>query len=185
MNCETYLSILETLHVEELAYGGAHDHAAICRDCDRVTRVVVERERNMRMAYGDLYVPGSAEQIAARAIVTSRRRTVALYYRIGLGVATAATILFMIMSRQTTGLLPIATVSETFRLQCLSPEQAAEVLRPHIPPTVSLVIRPNSQLGLIKIGASPEEMEHVRSVLDRYDTPAVSQCAVKVTVPKP
>jgi hypothetical protein len=185
MNCETYLSMLATLPVEELAYGGARDHAARCRDCDRVTRVVVERERNMRLAYGDLYAPGSAEQIAARAIVTSRRRTVALYYRIGLAVAAAATVLFILASRQTAGPLPMATVSETFRLQCLSPEQAAEVLRPHIPPTVSLLIRPNSQLGIIKIGASPEEMEHVRSVLDRYDTPAMSHCAVQVTVPNP
>ena len=48
MNCDTYLSMLETLPVEELAYGGAREHAANCRDCDRVTRVVAERERNMR-----------------------------------------------------------------------------------------------------------------------------------------
>ena len=50
MNCDTYLAMLETLPVEELAYGSAHDHAAGCRECDRITRVVAERERNMRMA---------------------------------------------------------------------------------------------------------------------------------------
>ena len=182
MNCENYLSMLATLPVEELAYGAARDHAARCRECDRITRVVAERERNMLMAFGDLYLSVPAGQIAARAVVMARRRTVALYYRIGLGVATAATILYMIMSRRTPA--PSPSVSETFRLQCLSPDQAMEVLRPHIPPTVSVSSRANSPLGIIRVAASPEEMERVRSVLARYDTPTASQCGVQLTVPK-
>lgn len=69
------------------------------------------------------------------------------------------------------------------RLQCLSPEQAAEVLRPHIQTTGRVSFRANSPVGIITVEASPEEMEAARSLLERYDSPAESQCAVQVTVP--
>ncbi|HTE47343.1 MAG TPA: hypothetical protein VK636_18980 [Gemmatimonadaceae bacterium] len=182
MTCDTYLSMLATLPVEELAYDDARRHAANCADCDRVTRVVVERERNMLMAFGELYPPVPAGPIAARAIVLSRRRRVALYYRIGLGIAAAASILFLIASRQKI-VAPTGRVSETFRLQCLSPGQAAEVLRPVRSPNVSVSIREKSPLGIITVAGSPVEMKHVRAVLERYDTPSESECGVQLSVP--
>ena len=183
MNCDEYLSMLATLPVEELAYGSARDHAARCRECDRVTRVVVERERNMLLAFGDLQSSVPAAHISASALATSRRRTIALYYKIGLGMAMVATIFYMWVMRRA----PVpatARVSETFRLQCLSPEQAAEILRPLMTETLSIVIRSNSDLGVIRVEASPEEMVTARSVVDRYDSAAESQCAVRVTVPR-
>jgi hypothetical protein len=183
MNCDDYLSMLATLPVEELAYGRARDHAARCRDCERVTRVVAERERNMLMAFDDLHPSVSAAQTAARARTMSRRRTVALYRRIGFGITTVATVLYIVMSRMSPTPHPSATVSETFPLQCLSPEQAAEILRPHVQGAF-ISFRANSPLGVIRVEASPEEMAAARSVLDRYDSPAESQCAVQVTVPK-
>ena len=42
------------------------------------------------MAFGELYPSVPAGSIAARALELSRRRRIALYYRIGLGVATVA-----------------------------------------------------------------------------------------------
>jgi hypothetical protein len=175
--------MLATLPVNDLGYDDARDHAANCHDCDRVTRVVAERERNMLMAFSGLYPPVPAGSIATRAIVLSRRRRVSLYYRIGLGVAAAASILVMIGTRRIAP-APSARVSETFRLQCLSPGQAAEVLRPTVSPSVSISIRTNSPLGIIRVAASPEEMGRVRSVLERYDNPTESQCGVQLTVPK-
>jgi hypothetical protein len=186
MNCDAYLSMLATLPIDELAYGRARDHAARCRDCDRVTRVVAERERNMLIAFTDLDLSVPAGQVAARALVTSRRRTVALYYRIGLGVAAVATILYIVTSRQAPSPLPLpsADVRETFRLHCLSPEQAAAVLRQVLPASGRVSFQPDSPLGIIKVEASPEEIEQARSVLERYDTPTESQCAVQLTVPR-
>jgi type II secretory pathway component GspD/PulD (secretin) len=102
----------------------------------------------------------------------------------GLGIAMVATALYMMMSRIAPAPPPTARVSETFRLQCLSPEQAAEVLRPHIQATGLISFQPNSSLGVIKVEASREEMVTARSVLDRYDSPAESQCSVQVTVPR-
>lgn len=179
MNCDTYLSMLETLPVEELAYGAAREHAANCRDCDRVTQVVAERERNLVLAFGGLYPSVQAGSITARALELSRRRRIALYYRIGLSVATVASVLVLITTRR---IAPVR-VSETFRLQCLSPDQAIEVLRTVTSPAVSLSSRDNS-LGVIRIAAPPEEIERVRSVLVRYDNPTESQCGVRITIPQ-
>ena len=100
MNCDTYLSMLATLPIEELGYDDAREHAARCHDCNRVTRVVAERERNMLVAFGELYPSVPAGSIATRAIVLSRRRRIAFYCRLGLGVAAAASILVMIGSRR-------------------------------------------------------------------------------------
>lgn len=184
VNCDDYLSMLATLPVEELAYGGARDHAAKCGDCARTTRVVAERERNMLTAFGDLHQSVAPRHVAERAILLSRRRSVTLYYRIGIAAATVATILVLFLWRLASTPFPATTVSETFRLQCLSPEQAAEVLRPHIQATGRVSFRANSSVGIITVEASPEEMEAARSLLGRYDSPAESQCAVQVTVPQ-
>ena len=164
MTCDTYLSMLATLPIKDLAYGDAREHAANCRDCDRVTRVVAERERTMLMAFDELYPPVPAGPIAARALVMSRRRRIALYYRIGLGVATVASFLFVIMARR---VVPQRAMIETFRLQCLSPDQAIEVLRPIISPAVTVSAPGNSPVATLRVGASPEEIERVRAVLAR------------------
>src|SRR5205085_12440185 len=91
--------LLETLPVEELSYGEARNHAAYCPECNRVTHVVAARERNMIMAYGEAYPSAFAATVAEQAITTARRRRVALFYRIGLGLAAAAVVAFVGMSR--------------------------------------------------------------------------------------
>jgi hypothetical protein len=146
--------------------------------------VVAAREHNMLMAFGDLHSSVPAAQTVASALMRSRRRKVAFYYEIGLGIATVAIVSYMMMSRIASAPPPSSMVSETFQLLCLSPEQAAEVLRPHIQATGRISFRPNSPLGVIKVEASHEDVVTARSVLDRYDSPAESQCAVQVTVPK-
>ena len=184
MNCDDYLSMLATFPVEELAHGPAGEHAAGCRECDRVTRVVAERERNMLMALEGLDSSVPATQTAASALARSRRRRIARYYEMGIGTVMVAAVLFITMSRTDPVPSPGSRVSETFQLQCLSPEQAAEVLRPRIQPTARISFRPSSALGVIKVEASREEIAMARSVLERYDRPAEAQCAVQVTVPK-
>ena len=97
MNCDDYLSMLAKLPVENLAHLHARDHAAGCRDCDRVTRVVIEHERNMLTAFGELDSSVPAAQTASSALVSSRRRRVARYYEMGLGIATVAIALYVTM----------------------------------------------------------------------------------------
>jgi len=191
MTCEDYLSMLETLPVEELAYGAARDHAAQCYDCNRVTRVVAARERNMTLAYAEAYPSASAVTVAERAIVASRRRRVAFYARAALGAAAVVTLLGAITTRR---VLPTPSRTlvqrETFRLQCLSPQQAVQLLNDEIPHAPGLLISaPQPAVGVPAVGVlhiegSPVNVQAVRSVLDRYDTPTRSQCGVQLTLPK-
>jgi len=184
MNCNDYLSMLATLPVDELNYGHAREHTLACRDCDRVTRVVAERERNMLLAYDALHSSAPVERTALRAIEASRRRRVVRYYEIAVGIAMAASLVSFVMVRRVPARVPVATVSETFRLQCLSPDQAAEVLRPYRSSTSSISISSRSTLSIINVRAVPEEMQKLRSVIDRYDNPAQTRCAALVTMPK-
>jgi len=187
MTCEDYLSMLETLPVEELAYGAARDHAAQCYDCNRVTRVVAARERNMTLAYAEAYPSASAVTVAERAIVASRRRRVAFYVRAALGAAAVVTLLGAIVTRRVLPTPSRAVVEqETFNLQCLSPQEAAEMLRQKIPHAAGLSISafPAPQGAWLRVEGSEIEIEAARSILDRFDTPARSQCGVQFILPK-
>jgi hypothetical protein len=181
MNCDDYLSLLETLPVDDLAHGRPREHTVGCHECERVTRLVTERERNMVMAFDDLSFPVAAAQTAATALTASPRRKVAIAYNIGLGVVTGAIVIAVIGSRMLAR-TPISRVTETFRLQCLSPEQASELLRPYVQPTGAIYFR-NPSLGVLNVEAPQAVMAKARSILDRYDNPAQSQCAVQVIVP--
>jgi hypothetical protein len=183
MNCDDYLSMLATLPVEELGYGDARAHAATCRDCDRVTRVVAERERNMMMAFGELYPPMSAPPIAARALEISRRRRIAFYYRVGLGFA-AVLVMFLFIAVRRVVPTPMAGVREAFPLRCLSADQAAEMLKPLVSENTSITARTNAGIGVITVTASQAEMQRVRSLLDAYDNPNAAQCGAQLAVPK-
>ena len=177
MNCDDYLDMLSTLPVEELSYGTAREHAAVCRDCHRVTRVVAERERNMFLAYGDLTSSVPAAGTVANALATSRRRRTALYSKIGLGITALVTVASMALFRTVAPRGAVATVRESFQLHCLSAEQAGELLRPQMGPSGMISFRPAPEANVVNIEARPDEMAAVRSILDRFDNPAQSQCS--------
>ena len=108
-------------------------------------------------------------------------RRVTVYNRIGIALVTAVMGVYLLVSRST----PTTTaVKETFRLQCLSPEQAGEIVRPYMGVSGQIIIGPTPSLGLITLGGSREQMSTVRSVLERYDNPGQSQCAVQVRIPR-
>jgi len=173
MTCETYLSMLETLPVNELAYGDAADHAANCRDCDRVTRVVAERERNMLLAYGTISPPAPTGLLAAHALELSRRRRIASYYRFALAIAAVVAVLGFIMMGRVRPTIARAEVSFV-RLQCLSGEQAVEILqRSNLQDAVSSVRADGS---LLRIVTSRAETARIRDFLRVYDNSDMSRC---------
>lgn len=184
MTCDDYLSMLETLPVQELAYGEAREHAAYCADCNRVTRVVAARERNMTLAYESAYPSASAVTVAERAIVTARRQRLAFYYRAALGVAAAAVIaLFVVTRRMPAHAAAGVALLEKFNLQCLSPEQAGELLRQGIPDAERVVLRARPPLAVIEVGGSDEQIRVARSIIDRFDNSGGAKCLAQVIVP--
>src|SRR3569833_1098327 len=172
MNCDNYLAMLETLPVEELTHGDAREHAAVCRDCNRVTRVVAERERNMIMAYGDLIPSMHSTDVAMSAITTARRRRLAFFYKAGLAVAGSAAVGVIASSR----LLPHRNASlayERFALRCLSTGRAVRLLRSYVPGLVDSRIRGYEPEGILEVAVDRRTMQTVKSVLDQYDNACV------------
>lgn len=177
MTCDDYLSMLETLPVGDLNYGEAREHVATCRDCNRVTRVVAERERNMIGAYGELYPSAAAATVAEQAIVTSRRRKVALFYRMSLAVAAVAAVLFIAISRIRPVPVPrlrMMMMDQTFMLSCLAPEDAAAMLRSTVSRSTMMTIPPYTRA--LHVVAPRPDMMRVRSLLRELDSHASGRC---------
>ncbi len=187
MTCDDYLSMLETLPVQELAYGEARDHAAYCPDCNRVTRVVAARERNMMMAYESAYPSASAATVVDRAIATARRQRIAFYYRAALGLAALVVIALFVVNRRIPAdvVANAAPFHERFSLQCLSADQAAELVRREVPNSERIVIRSRPRVAVIEVGGSVEEVRVARSVIDHFDNAGRAKCAAEVVVPVP
>lgn len=175
MTCDDYLAMLETLPVEELTHGEAREHAAICHDCNRVTRVVAERERNMLMAYGDVTPSAFPSDVAMSAIAVARRRRVAFLYKAALGIAALLTVGFIGAMRVVPhGHSPL--MRERFAMHCLSSNGAERLLRSDIPALRNSRIRVFEREGMVEVEAVPRTMRQVRSALDRYN----DQCVVAV-----
>ena len=181
MNCDDYLAMLATLPVEELAYGDARTHAATCRDCDRVTRVVAERERNMMLAFGELYPVAPARPMTAGILEIARRRRIAFFYRMGLVLAAVVAVFAFIAMRRLT---PVRAVNaDTFPLRCLSADQAIEMLRGSLSAEANISTRPNWAVAIVDVRGPNEDLQRARSLLDRYDNADASKCRVQVDVP--
>ena len=184
MTCDDYLAMLETLPLDELNYGAAREHTALCHDCNRVTRVVAERERSMILAFGDVRSSMAASDVAQGAVALARRRRVASYYKIGLAFAAVATVVAVMVARVAPAPARAPVAREVFALQCMSPDQAAALIRIHVRDEKRVSIRIRPPLGVIDVAAPSIEMLQVRALIDRYDNASQTQCKVQVSVPR-
>jgi hypothetical protein len=182
MTCDDYLAMLETLPVEELMHGEAREHAAVCHDCNRVTRVVAERERNMIMAYGDVVPSAISADVALSAIATARRRRLAFFYKIGLAVAGVAAVGVIGVFRLVPHRNP-SFVRERFALRCLSTGRAVRLLRSNVPGVAEARIRAFEPDGILEVAADPVMIHAMRSTLDRYDIQCIEPAMVVPRAP--
>lgn len=189
MTCEDYLSMLETLPVQELTYGEAREHVACCAECNRVTRVVAARERNMTLAYSEAYPSASAVTVAERAIATARRRRIAFFYKAGLGAVTAVALAFWVMRQ---GVVPDggrARYAARIPLQCVSAEVAVEFLRREMASDSILVRAGTSRLAVLDVvSSSAQELRRAQVAIDRFERSLRSQnpaaCDAEVVLPR-
>lgn len=190
MTCDDYLAMLETLPVEELMYGGARDHAAGCHDCNRVTRVVAERERNMVLALDDMSPSIAPGSVAREALEIARRRRIVSYLRASLGVMAAAAVVLVVASRRLIPAaviwppapqpapLPVPRVSETILLKCLMPEAAAITLQRDAPQR-SVAFFPSATVPSIMVETTHDDMGAVHSIIDEQEKLAAPDCPAR------
>jgi hypothetical protein len=180
MRCEEYLQLLSTLPVEDLVDGRAGDHLGSCPDCNRATKLVVERERNMMMALAGMSSQIQPLEMARSTFAVERRHRMARLYIAGL-LALLLTVGVVVVNRT---VIPVETsrgmggeINQTFRPRCLSVAAAADLLRQEVP---SRTLRITMRLGssLLFASGTREDLRQARGVLDRYDNPTASTCVL-------
>ena len=188
MRCEEYLQLLSTLPVEELVDGRSGDHLGTCPDCNRATKLVVERERNMMMALGGMSSQMQPLELSRASFALAQQRKMSRWYIGGLAtllVAITAVVLDRTIIPAKRSHIQADAASQIFRPSCLSPQSAAELLRQYVA-SPSLTVSIPQGGTMMMLGGSIEDLMRARSVLDRYDNPTASTCMpARIGAPKP
>jgi hypothetical protein len=176
MTCDEYLSMLATGSVKELVKDRPGEHAAGCPHCERATRVVMTRESNLVAAFENVYSNTPASVTADVALAKSRQRDFGRMYFITWAIASAivvAIVVWFAASRvhfarpgDDATVAPVA--EQAFLLRCLSPGQAAELLRPYLGPDGMLRISVGAP-GVLTIRATQDRLRKAKSILNRYE----------------
>lgn len=185
MTCDEYLAVLATAPVEELARNRGHEHTATCVDCERVTRVVVEREWHLATTLDDLYSNRPPAVTAANAIAMSRQRRVQhwFWFTVAAAVAGAVLVSTMLFPRTEAAIAAQSQVEQMFLLRCLSAAQAGALTRPLLAPDGMSIFSGEPGVGVFTVRGSQEQLEKVRTMLDRYEGAAPAACPSGVAVP--
>lgn len=69
-------------------------------------------------------------------------------------------------------------VEEAFLLRCLSPIQAAELIRPVLRDRNNATIYAGNAPGIVRVRVTPQDMQRARSVIDKYEAPGSPACTV-------
>lgn len=186
MNCQEYLSIIETASVGEIEQNTrVRQHAATCEDCSRVIRLIAEGEQDMAMALNNLVSSIPASQTAEAAIVIAKRRRVGRLFTVFFAVLIAVSawitwVRVIVPSMRATAEIAAGNLrTETLPLQCLSPDQAGDLISPYVRSNGSAYYPAKAPMTVITVRATPEEIRAVKALLGQFDKPATAGgCAV-------
>ena len=181
MNCEQYLSVLATVSIDELREPHLRHHAEGCPSCGRVTEMVTERERHLVAAFDSVYPRTPAAAIAHAALATPRHPRIDWTYTTTLAMALAATAwvtVVMLTSRgspEPASAEPVA--EEVFTIRCLSAVQAGALVRQAVGRTGTVYYAGEPPRAVLTVRATKPQIEHVRSILDRYEGAEHARCS--------
>jgi type II secretory pathway component GspD/PulD (secretin) len=180
VKCDEYLHLLSTSPVEELTEGRAGDHLASCAECNRVTRLVVDRDRNMVSALAGMSSQVQPFQTAHVALNLSRRRRLATLYIGGLVLllfAVGAVVLTRSVVPIEQGTPAAELFTEVFNLKCIAPMDMADLLRAKIASrTGSVVGRMGSHV--LTVRGTVEDIQKARAAVDQYDNAREATCVL-------
>jgi hypothetical protein len=121
-------------------------------------------------------LPGAGQARDPEVSGWPRRRLRIWALAVGTAAVIAAGVLAVTQRQASTGAAPM--VEEAFLLRCLSPAEAAELVRPLLRlPTNSVVYSAARAPRVLAIRATPAQIQTVRSVLGQYERTASPVCA--------
>jgi hypothetical protein len=185
MTCEQCLEELATGSLRELPSDSAvMQHCATCPDCSRLTTLLRDREYEAATVLNNLPPMSNPLTVAETSVRTAQRRRVG---RVVVMLSGAALVVTIWLAAANT-IIPAMNSSEmgarktlrteTISLQCLSPQQAADVIGPYIREAGSTYYLPTSGISAITVRGSPGEIAKARSLIDQFEPDAGAACRV-------
>jgi hypothetical protein len=181
MRCDEYLHLLSTSPVEELTEGRAGDHLATCPECNRVTQLVVDRDRNMVSALAGMSSYMQPSQTAHMALNVGRHHRLKRVY-IGASLVAGSWIGALALSRLVLpanqgAMVEEALFTEAFNVRCMSTHDMADLMKAQITSRRSSIETRNAS-RIITVRATQDELDKVRATFNQYDNASQTACVV-------
>jgi len=185
MTCEECLSELATGSLREMpADSSVMLHCATCPDCSRLTTLLRDREYNAANVLNNLPPMSSPITVAETSVRTAHRRRVG---RVVVMLSGAALVVTIWIAAATT-IIPAlnradATTSSTLRtetisLRCLSPQQAADIIKPYVRSRGSTYYVPTSGISAITVRGNASEVAKSRNLIAVFEEDPAAACRV-------
>ena len=175
MTCAECLSTLATASLRDITPDSPIlAHCSTCPDCSRVTTLLRSREYDAANLLNSLPPMSNPITVAEASIDMARRRRLG---RIAVMVSGAALAITIAVAAQLT-VIPAMNrdeashstrlLTELIPLACLSPEQAAEIISPHLRSNGSVYYVPTSGIAAITVRGTRDEVAKSRELIDQF-----------------
>lgn len=183
MTCEECLSELATGSLREMAADSAvMQHCVTCPDCSRLTTLLRDREYNAANVLNNLPPMSNPITVAETSVRMAHRRRVGQVVVMLTGAAlaitiwfTGARILFPAMN-QADRIAGSTLRTETIPLQCLSPQQAADIINPYVRSRGSTYYVPSSGISAITVRGNAAEVAKSKDLLLTFESDPAAAC---------
>ena len=183
MTCEECLSELATGSLRELAADSAvMQHCVTCPDCSRLTTLLRDREYNAANILNNLPPMSNPITVAETSVSTAQRRRVGRVVVMLSGAALVVTIwlaaakIFLPAMHRGDIIASSSLRTETISLQCLSPQQAADIINPYVRSRGSTFYIPGSGLSAITVRGNAQELAKSRDLLRQFEDDPAAAC---------
>lgn len=183
MTCDEYLAILAATPAEEIRRGRLPDHGSTCPHCERATRMVMERERQLVRLDDALYSRTPASVPPAAAVAARRHLVVERLYRLAVAITILGAVGFYVGKRLVVPAgdtaAPASVVSEyAFLIRCLSAQEAAAVARPLLGANGQITYTGETGRGVVTVRGTRSEIEQVTEAIALAQQQAMLGCTI-------
>jgi len=183
MTCAEVLEALSTASLRDMpADSAVMAHCASCPDCARVTTMLREKEYEAASVLNGLPPMSNPVTLAEESVITSKRRRVGRVAVIATGAALVATIWIAasltIIPALNRGDARFAYEphTETMQLDCLSPQQAADIINPYVRSHGSTYYLPSSGISAITVRGTGRELSKSRELIAEFESDPRAAC---------
>jgi hypothetical protein len=185
MTCTEVLATLSTASLREMTPDSpVMVHCDTCPDCARVTTVLRDREYEAATVLNGLPPMSNPITVAEQSVLTSKRRRLGRVAVMISGAALVATIwiaasvtVIPALNRSDANIAS-TLYTETMRLSCLTPRQAADIINPYVRSHGSTYYLPSTGISAITVRGTRAELQKSRNLIHDFESDPNAACHV-------